>query len=344
MASRAAQLAIELAERGAEDVAHSLDGVGDSAKRMGDTVETAGKQGRAGLDTTAEGADELASKGSQAAGALSGLGDLIGGPFGTAMQTGGIAMQAAADSGDLLNAALENSVVSGLRNKAATVAQTVAQKAARVATIATTAAQKGLNLAQRASPIGLIITGVLLLVGALILAYKKSATFRAIVQGAMAGVRAAVSKVVDGFNFLKDRALDDLKALVAPIKLVADTLNIRQVIDKAVDAFNFLKDKGIDAFKALVAPIQDIVDLIQNVIDKIKDIHFPHVPDLNPFRTALAGTVTTTTSVQAPVYLTLNVSPAPGTTSQQATTQAQAMMDAIDARLLLVGRKPVFAR
>lgn len=343
MASRAAQLAIELTERGAEDVASHLDDVTSSAKRMGGTVESAGKEARAGLDTTAEGADELASKGSQAAGALGGLGDLIGGPFGAAMQTGGIAMQAAADSGDLLNAALENSVVSGIRSKAATVANTVAQKAARVATIATTVAQKALNVAQRASPIGLIVTGVLLLVGALILAYKKSATFRAIVQGAMAGARAAVDKVVAGFQFLKDRAIDDLKALIAPIKLVADTLNVKEAIDKAADAFDFLKDKGVAAFKALVAPIQHIVDLIQTVLDKIDDIHIPHLPDLNPFRTAAGGSVSTST-VSSPVYLTLNVAPAPGTTTTQATDQAQAMMDAIDNRLVLVGRKPVFRR
>lgn len=60
-----------------------------------------------------------------------------------------------------------------------------------------TAAQTALNAVMRANPIGLVITAIAVLTGAFILAYKKSETFRNIVHGAMAGVRAAVDWTKD---------------------------------------------------------------------------------------------------------------------------------------------------
>lgn len=64
-----------------------------------------------------------------------------------------------------------------------------------IATRAMAAGQWLLNAAMRANPVGLIITGLMLLGGALILAYKKSSTFRAIVQAAMRGVMTAIRAV-----------------------------------------------------------------------------------------------------------------------------------------------------
>lgn len=348
MASRAAQLAVELSERGADEVAGGIDRVTSSARTMGDTVDRASKQAEEGgtrMDSAAEGADELASKGSQAAGALAGLGDLIGGPFGTAMQTGGIALQAAADSGDLLNAALENSVVSSARAKAGTIAKTVADKASAVATRTMTIAQKALNLAQRASPIGLIITGVLLLVGALILAYKRSATFRAIVQGAMAGAAAAVHKLVDVFQGVPDV----VRAVFGIIKTVIGTYigiyvkAFQLLAAGAKKAWDLLKDNALDAIHALTAPVQKIIDLVQSLLDKISSIHFPHVPDINPFNRA-GGAAGGVSSSDSTVTMHVTVQAAPGATTAQTQATAQVMMDAIDARLRTVGRKAVFAR
>lgn len=64
-----------------------------------------------------------------------------------------------------------------------------------IATRAMAAGQWLLNAAMRANPVGLIITGLMLLGGALILAYKKSSTFRAMVQAAMRGVMTAIRAV-----------------------------------------------------------------------------------------------------------------------------------------------------
>lgn len=86
----------------------ALKDTGDVAERSADRAARAlDERARPSLDNVAEGSDTVASKGAQAAGALSGLGDLVGGPVGTAMTTFGIGLQAAADSGDLLNAATD---------------------------------------------------------------------------------------------------------------------------------------------------------------------------------------------------------------------------------------------
>lgn len=63
--------------------------------------------------------------------------------------------------------------------------------AASIATRTMTAVQWALNVAMRANPIGLVITAIALLAAGLVLAYKKSDTFRAIVQAAFRATLAA---------------------------------------------------------------------------------------------------------------------------------------------------------
>lgn len=382
MAGKAAELAIRMTEQGTSEAAAGLDKVASSASSMGDKVEAAGRsadKGAAGIDRTAESADEMASKGSQAAGAMAGLGDLIGGPFGAAMQTGGIGLQAMADSGDLLNAALENSVVSSLRAKAATVAQTVATKAQAVATRVMTVAQKALNLAQRASPIGLIITGVLLLVGAIVLAYKRSDTFRRIVDKALSVAKAGVGKVVDAFKALGpivgkvasfigtvvktyvgvyvkafQLSLAVVKAVWGAIRDVVGNVaqaligKANDVRDKLTAAWRTIRDVGVKAFHALTAPIQAIIDLVQNLLDKISSIHLPHIPGLSKIGGALGfggggaggGSSSSRSFTSSPtqvVNIPVTVQGAPD------ASQAAAFMQAIDDRLRALGKAPVFS-
>lgn len=377
MAGKAAQLAIDVAERGASETAAALDRVGSAATGMGDKVESAGRsaeKGAAGLDRTAEGADEVASKGAQAAGAMSGLGDLIGGPFGAAMATGGVGLQAFADSGDLLNAALENSVVSSIRAKAATVAKTVADKAAAAATRVMTVAQKALNLAQRASPIGLIITGVLLLAGAVLLAYKRSSTFRAIVDKAMRVAKAGVDKVVGAFKALGPIVgkvagfigkvvttyvgvyVKAFQVSVAVIRGVWSTIReavgnavgiitdkANTVREKLTGAWRTIRDVGKSAFDALTAPIQKIIDLVQGLLDKIGKIHLPGFLGGGSGGSGtgepLGSTTTSRTTNQTVVNNQFTVQ------IQGSATPAQAadFMRAVDDRLRSLGRAPVFS-
>jgi len=91
----------------------------------------------------------------------------------------------------------------------ATWAQSIAMKAARIAMVAWRVAQVAafaimhpliaaqwlLNVALSANPIGIIVIALVVLVGAFILAWRNSQTFRNIVMGAWHGIRAAVGVV-----------------------------------------------------------------------------------------------------------------------------------------------------
>lgn len=146
------------------------------------TAQAAGSKIDSAFDSTASHADDVASKGSQAAGALSGLGDLVGGKFGAAMVVGGTAMQGFADAGDLVNVITESNIVKKIKDIAVTGAHKVATIASTVATGAQAIAQRALNAAMKANPIGLVVAAIALLVGGLILAYNKSDTFRGMVN------------------------------------------------------------------------------------------------------------------------------------------------------------------
>lgn len=74
---------------------------------------------------------------------------------------------------------------------AAMIVHNTWSKIVRVSAIAWTAAQVALNWALKDNPIGIVVTVLALLVGAIILAYRNSETFRKIVQAAWAGIQAA---------------------------------------------------------------------------------------------------------------------------------------------------------
>jgi hypothetical protein len=329
------------------------------------------------MGRAAEASDNLASKSSQATGGLGALAsglELVGlGPYAAGLQSAAMATDFFSGVGDIANLVMESQAVASASAKEAMIDQSVATRT-------TAAAQKVLNLAMTASPVLLIVAGVILLVGALVLAYKRSETFRRIVQTAMAAARAAVAKVIDGFQAIgtvvgKVMAFAGkvigtyvrvyveafqlvFKAAQEAWKLIQDTVarvvgavvdKVTGVKDKLVGVWNDVRDKGKQAFEDLIAPIQRLVDLVQGLLDKIKSIHVPKLPDLNPFRGGGSGRPPGDDPGSAGgggdvVTIYVTVQPTPGTTSQQATDSAQATMDAIDARLTAVGRKPVFKR
>lgn len=78
----------------------------------------------------------------------------------------------------------------------ATAFWTAVTRVATIAGRAMAAMQAALNAVMSLNPIGLVILALVALVAAFVLAYRHSATFRAIVQGAWAGVRAAVASAM----------------------------------------------------------------------------------------------------------------------------------------------------
>lgn len=274
--------AVELAVRmtaDASDVDAAFDAVGSSARAMADDVDAAARQvdgAAGGLDGAAESADHLGSKSAQAAGGLGDLGgalSMLPGPLGGL----GAGMEAAAGpimgvtgAMDLANLALESNVVQSVRSKGAMIAHAVATKAIGAATKTYAAMQWLLNAALTANPIGLVIIAVVALVAVIVLAYKKSETFRTIVQGVMKAVKFYFFGVVIVAKELVEWIADKAPAAWDKLK------------DAAVSAAKWMGDKIGDYFDLVTKPIQTVIDLVDKLLDKISSIDFPDMPDLTP--------------------------------------------------------------
>lgn len=221
----------------------SLDSVASTARTAGAKIDGA-------LDSTAERADTVASKGAQAAGALSGLGELVGGRFGTAMQAGGVAMQAAADAGDLLNVITDSAIVRKAKDVVATVAHRGATIASTAATKGMAAAQRVLNLAMRASPIGLVITAVAALVAGVIILYKRSETFRAVVKTVVEKVKGYWNAFRDAFGVVKIRVVDAVRSIG--------------------DRFSWIRDKAGDIVSGAKEKFNNLIDFFRDMPGRIR--------------------------------------------------------------------------
>ena len=129
------------------------------------------------------------------------------------------------------------------------------------------AGQWALNAALLANPIVLIVVAIAALVAALVIAYKKSETFRNIVDGAM-------KKVAAVFGWLRDRvvaALDWIRnnwdTIVAVFKNSPIGLYIRAV--KA--AFDWLREKLGPFWKWIKEKWDGFIGLVENVIGWLRD-------------------------------------------------------------------------
>jgi phage-related protein len=203
----------------ASSLEKAFDSVGQSSKRLADEVgqssKRVGDDTASGFDKAGEAADNVDTKAMGFRDTLTGVQDTMGGA--AAIARGDLFngfFQLGAGIGDLgsgfynlLIPALKGFSASSIAAKADTVRQTAAMVAQKGAAIATTAAQKAmtagqwaLNVAMRANPIGLVITAITLLVAGFIYAYKKSETFRNIVNGALGAVKNAAQSVARFFT------------------------------------------------------------------------------------------------------------------------------------------------
>lgn len=146
--------------------------------------------------------------------------------------------------------------------------QTVAQYAlgtawlaGRVAALAYAAGMRLLNAAMAANPMGLLIAAVALVVAGFILAYKKSATFRSIVQAVGRTGKAAIGFVVEKVQ------------------------DLWRWLGKLGPAMNKGKEIAKTAFKVYTTPIRTVIDLVKKLIGFLGRIKFPKVPK------ALAGVI-----------------------------------------------------
>lgn len=168
--------------------------------------------------------------------------------------------------------AAENvSTVSKMRGVAATVAGRVAAIAASAATKAWAAGQWLLNAALAANPIGLAIIAIAALVAGVVIAYKKSATFRAVVQGAFRAAKAAVVAAMTAIRAVIRVVFAAVTAYVRAYRAVV--LAVWRVISGAARAaWSAIRNAVSGAINAAKAKISTLRTAAVNVLSRIRNL------------------------------------------------------------------------
>lgn len=148
------------------------------------------------------------------------------------------------------------------------------------------AAQLALNLVMAANPVVLVVLAVIALVAALVLAYKKSETFRNIVNAVFGAIAKTVSTVVE---FIKANWAKLLVFLTGPIgaAVVLIVKNWDRIQAGAASVVKWVKDKWGDltgmlsgpveaaknaisgAFDAVLNKVQSVINTVQALYDKL---------------------------------------------------------------------------
>lgn len=171
----------------------TFDRVGSSAMDMAKTLDRADDKARGfgkGIDKATEAVDASESKFMGTADLLDGMASAFGlnidGAITMARAFGDMASGLAQVVGPALSKVLG---MLGL--------QTAATEAQVAATTEAAVAQTGLNAALFANPIGAVVAALAVLVGAFVLAYKNSETFRDFVTSAFDTIKKAIGPVID---------------------------------------------------------------------------------------------------------------------------------------------------
>lgn len=363
--NRTVELAIAISSSAATA---GFDATSTAAKAMRDDVESAASGAATGLDRVGASADDLDSKAGRATGALGALSagfELVGAEkYAGALQAAAMATDFASGVGQAFTLILELESVRRAKAVVMAGAHAVATTAQAGAAKAAAAGQWVLNAALAANPVGLVVIAVLALVAAVVIAYKRSETFRAIVQAAMAAataaVQAVIAKVSDLVSWVGGRAsavwttlrdavsttLATIREKFAPVQEVAERVfgavkeAITTGIDKAKGAVEGFKTAAVTAFDAVMVPINKIIDGVQNIIDKIANIDFPDLPNLPGFsRQQMRGpSLGPSTTMPGQTVINLNVTPTPLTDVNALATQ---LLAALNSALVASGRAPV---
>lgn len=174
-----------------------------------------------------------------------------------ALMAGQLAFDAISGVADLATLAMN-------ANKVATVATAVAQKAAAAASKAWAAAQWLLNAALTANPIGLVIIAIVALVAVLVLAYKRSATFRSVVQAAFRVVQAAARVMWSGIRAYFGALMSVFSALQSRARAVAG--GIRSVLGSLVSFARGMPGRVRGAFGSMFNPLRNAARTAINTV------------------------------------------------------------------------------
>lgn len=163
---------------------------------------------------------------------------------------------------------------------AATMVWVAGQKVAMVATKLWAAAQWLLNAAMAANPIGLVVFALVALATALVVAWKKSETFRAIVIGAWNGIKSVVGAVVGWFTTAIPAAWEKVKSATSsawnfvlgffrkwwPLLLGVFFGPLGIVVGLIVKNWDTIKEKTSAAWNAVKSAVSGAIDAVVNFV------------------------------------------------------------------------------
>jgi phage-related protein len=268
------------------NVAAAKAGLGDvatEAKAVADAADDAGGK----LLGIADKADATATNFATLAGAA---GDIAGGldsvglgQFSDELESVAPPLMLIAGLADVTAVATNFLSAANIRARATTIAKAVAEKAGAAATKAMAVSQWALNAAMSANPIGLIVLAVVALIAGLVLAYKKSETFRDIVNTVGRVGRRAIQWLVDkvgdlvgwvkdklpgAFGKFKDLAVRYIRLVTTPHRKLIDWT--RQIVDwvrdKLPGAFGKFKDLAVRYIGLVTTPHRKLIDWTRQLV------------------------------------------------------------------------------
>jgi gas vesicle protein len=126
-----------------------------------------------------------------------------------------------------------------------------------IATKVQAAGQWLLNAALSANPIGLVVVAIAGLVAAVVIAWKKSETFRKIVIAAWNAIKAAAKRVFDWIASFLRRWVDIVRNVLRGIGAVVDWVRSQ---------WNRIKDGAVSAFNAVVDFVRGLPGRIKSAV------------------------------------------------------------------------------
>lgn len=187
------------------------------------------------------------------------------------------ALKAYAAATVVANAATALGAKFALGTRIQLVALAVAEKAAAVASKAYAAAQWLVNAALTANPIGLIIVAIVALVAAIVIAYKRSETFRNIVNAAVRGVAAAFKGLWRGVKFLFDWIKSHWRLLAAilfgPVGIAVGviTKHWSKIRSGVSTLLSWIKAVWRAAFGFVADVVRTYINTVRTIISTVRD-------------------------------------------------------------------------
>ena len=252
------------------DAVRAADDVSEAYADMGTAIDKAAGNASAAeskLGGVADASDATATATAQAAGGLGDLGgalQLMPGPaakVGLAMEAAAPAIMGVTGAADLANVVTEKLRLTQIKTAVSTAFKTAKDRVAAAATKAFAVAQLALNAVMSANPIALVVIAIAALVAAFVIAYKKSDTFRRIVDKAFGAVkRVVVGTVNTVVDFVRKHWKTGLLLLLTgPFGLAY--LAVRKyggkIRDAVVGAFNKVRDYVLDVGRKIVGYVSD---------------------------------------------------------------------------------------